>query len=458
MMLLATYHRLLDQSWKLVFPQTRTRRRAVEHALVWPATLGRRTISQTICAVGHSHQDWSADYKLYSRSEWQAEDLFDRITEEYLSRYPKQAVVLAVDDTRLAKSGRKVPGASWQRDPLSPPFQVNLTWSLRFLQCSLLFAHHQEGEFSARAYPVGFEHMPAVKKPGKRATDEQHNEYRRLRQKTNLSTQTLAWITHYRSKLDRLGAAARGLRVVGDGSFSNRTFYKQPLDRIHLLTRCRKDARLCFLAPEDCGRKYGLEVFTPEDVRQSPRCRWNQCKIWIGHSRYRVRYKLVQKVLWRRGAGTRKIRLIVIAPIPYKTTLHARRCYRDPGYLLSTDLESAARKLVQSYFDRWQIEVNHRDEKTILAVGQAQVWSPRSVPRQPALTVASYAMLLLASLLCFGAGRNSSFLALPKWRKRSYRASLLDLLALLRKEITEASVSDSQYAQVARNLTLCAKT
>jgi len=31
--------------------------------------------------------------------------------------------------------------------------------------------------------------------------------------------------------------------------------------------------------------------------------------------------------------------------------------------------------LIQYYFDRWQIEVNHRDEKSLLGVGQAQVWS-----------------------------------------------------------------------------------
>ena len=42
------------------------------------------------------------------------------------------------------------------------------------------------------------------------------------------------------------------------------------------------------------------------------------------------------------------------------------------------------------YFDRWQIEVNHRDEKDTLGVGQAQMWNPVSVPKQPALVVASY--------------------------------------------------------------------
>ena len=456
--LLASYRSLLDQSWKGVFPQARTRQRAIEHAVLWPAAFGRRTVSQTICTAGRSQQDWSADYKLFSRSRWKPQELFGRVTEEYLSRYPKQAVVLAIDDTRVAKSGRKIPGASWQRDPLSPPFQVNLMWSLRFLQCSLLFPHHREGDFSSRAYPVGFEHVPVVKKPGKRASEQQHRQYRTLRQQMNLSTRSLEWIRDFRRQLDDLRAADRPLRVVGDGSFSNRTFYKRPLERVELLSRCRKDARLCLPAPEGCGRKYALEIFTPEDVRQSRRCLWRTCKISYGHRRHRLRYKLVEPVFWRRGAGIRKLRLIVIAAVPYKISPHARRNYRDPAYLFSTDLRTPVRELIQSYLDRWQIEVNHRDEKTVLAVGQAQVWSPRSVDRQPALTVASYSMLLLTGLLCFGPGRSSLFPSLPKWRTHSHRASVLDLLTLLRKEIIETSVQDPAHAKLMKNLMLCGKT
>jgi hypothetical protein len=457
-MLLPAYRSLLQQNWKDVFVQTRTLERGIEHALTWPSAMGRRTISQSICVGGRGQQDWSADYKLYSRSCWREDRLFDAVSEEYLSRYPKKPIVLAIDDTRIAKSGKKIKGTSWQRDPLSPPFQVNMIWGLRFLQGSLLFPHHCEGDFSARAYPVVFKHVPVPKKPGVRASDEQRREYRRLQKTANLSTESLNWIRDYRQQLDKLNAVARVLRVVGDGSFCNRAFYKYPLERVELLTRCRKDARLCFAAPEGSGRRYAIKVFTPEDVRQSLRSVYRWCKVWLGQKRRRIRYKVVESVLWRRGAGTRKLRLIVIAPLPYKMSPHAAINYRQPGYLLTTDLLSSIRDLIQSYFDRWQIEVNHRDEKTILSVGQAQVWSSSSIPRQPALTVASYSMLLLASLRCFGPGRSFDFPALPKWRVHSPRASLLDLLTLLRKEIMETSVKHANYAEMAKNLALCAKT
>ncbi|MBF8265072.1 MAG: hypothetical protein HW384_936 [Dehalococcoidia bacterium] len=225
-MLTAQLYSLLDQGWRSVFAQKRSRERAIGHALALPCIMGRRTISRTLCALGRSGQDWSADYKMFSRSRWQAESLFDPVIDDYLVRYPE----------------------------------------------------------------------------------------------------------------------------------------------------------------------------------------------------------------------------------------HARTNYRDPAYLLSTDLVASAAHLIQAYFDRWQIEVNHRDEKDLLGVGQAQVRSPQSVPRHPAFAVASYSLSLLAALRTFGPGRTSDYLDLPKWRKHSKRPSFLDILTILRKEYNETSVWPFLNINFAQNLTLQANT
>lgn len=37
--------------------------------------------------------------------------------------------MLAIDDTRLRKTGRSISQAFYQRDPLSPPFHVNQDFS-----------------------------------------------------------------------------------------------------------------------------------------------------------------------------------------------------------------------------------------------------------------------------------------------------------------------------------------
>ena len=457
-MLLETFTSLLQQSWTPVFRQQRTAERAVEHGLSLPLLLGRRTVSRTLCALGRADQDWSADYKLFSRSAWQVARLFDPVLEEYLSGQEKGLIPVGLDDSGYAKTGKRIAGAHWQRDPLSPPFWVNLRWGLRFLQASLLFPRHEQ-EGRARAVPVRFELAPVLQKPGKRATTEEKQQYRKLKKQFNLSTQAWAQLRGLREGLDQKQAAHRLLLAVVDGSFCNRTLFRAEGERIVLIARCRKDARLCRPAPRPGPRRYDPQLFTPEQVRQNPRILYRRLRIYYGGRRRWLRVKVVNSVLWRRGAGTRPLRLVVLAPQPYRRGKQGRLYYRDPAYLLTTDLNSAMKHLVQSYVDRWQIEVNHRDQKTLLGVGQAQVRSPRSVSRHPALAVASYALLQLAALRCLGPGRGTAFIPLPKWRKKTSRYSLLDLLTLLRQEITdETRVSQWMKPQFAKNLVLYADT
>ena len=101
-----------------------------------------------------------------------------------------------------------------------------------------------------------------------------------------------------------------------------------------------------------------------------------------------VRYKEIKEVYWQGGAKKRALRWLVVAPVGYRTSKNGRKYYRQPAYLLTTDLETPAAILLQDYFDRWGIEVNHRDEKEILGVGEAQVWNEKSVTKVPALLVA----------------------------------------------------------------------
>ncbi|MBI2918929.1 MAG: hypothetical protein HYY01_13180 [Chloroflexi bacterium] len=449
---------LLEEGWKPVFAQERSLNRAMEHALALPCVLGRRTISRTICALGRSDQDWSADYKMFSRSLWEPDALFAPVLDGYLARYPEGQVVAAFDDTKLAKTGRKIATAFWQRDPMSPPFHVNYLRGLRFVQASLLFPHHEEGDFSARGFPVLFQEALAMKKPGKRASDEERAAYRQARKQQNLSTQTLTAIQGLRGRLDRRGASGRTLLATLDGSFCNQTIFKAPMDRTHLVARCRKDARLCFPAPKGSRRRYDAYLFTSQQVRQQEATPWQDASVYYGGQRRTLRYKEVLGVLWRRGAGTRLLRLFVIAPVPYKLSKHARTNYRDPAYLLCTDFEASPPRLIQAYFDRWQIEVNHRDEKDLLGVGQAQVRSPQSVPRHPAFAVACYSVLQLAALDAFGPGRTSDYLPLPKWRGRAKRPSFLDMLTIVRKEYNETFAWPFPNHNFAQNLVLHANT
>jgi hypothetical protein len=437
---------LLKQTagWNFVFPQERSLQRAITLAFGILCGVGRRTITRAISFAGNTQKDWSADYKVFSRCPWQPRALFHPILEQAIQEHALKRIVLSTDDTRVWRTGQHVPQTQWHRDPMGPPFQTNLRWGHRFLQASLVLPlYEQDPESSSRAIPVRFEMAPVIKKPGKNASEEERKAYRELKKQKNLSAQFVALTKEVRERLNQTGHLGQRLFQVGDGSFCNRTVMREDWEgqNVTLLARCRKDLVLCRRAPGQGRRFYGQTKFTPAEVRRrDSRARWQKALIFHGGCFREVRYKELSKIYWQGGARRREVRLLVVAPVGYRTSKNGRKYYRQPAYLLTTDLTTPAVELLQAYFDRWGIEVNHRDEKDILGVGQAQVWNEQSVSKVPALFVAMYSWLLLAGLKCYGPTRTGVYEPLPKWRRGAKRPSCLDLVTLLRKQLAEKPV------------------
>ncbi len=428
--------RLLE-GWIPAFPQRRTGIRAITDAIALSLVLGRRTITRAICVKGDAYAPgWNTDYKVFSRSEWSPVDLFRPVWVEFAARYPQDPFIpIALDDTGIEKWGKSIPQVRWMRDPMSPPFQVNLIRGLRFVQAGLLFPHYREQDCPARSVPIAFEQAPHVKKPGKRATAAEHAAYREAVKVENLSVQGVRLMRQVRGEADQAGLSDRKTFFTIDGSYCNRTVFKAALDRTELVARCRRDAKLCWPSKPGSRKTYDPVKFTPEDILRDESIRFDTAFVYLAGRWRNVRFKQLRGVLWQGGAGSKPLRLIVIEPQPYRKNKSSRLRRRDPSFLLTTDLDCSAESLIQLYCDRWQIEVNHLEEKSIFGVGEAQVRSPRSVPRHPALAVAVYSILLLAGLRAFGPGRTDDYPLLPRWRRLSKRLSILDLLTLLRTEV-----------------------
>ena len=112
--------------WAPSFPQPRTFRRATRQALGALVCVGRRCLSRIIWTQGRQHHSWSSEYFLHSRCRWEPQTLFAGVWRRALPYCPGRLVGVAVDDTRLRKTGRAIPQARYHRDPLSPPIHVNL--------------------------------------------------------------------------------------------------------------------------------------------------------------------------------------------------------------------------------------------------------------------------------------------------------------------------------------------
>jgi hypothetical protein len=86
-------------AWRPAFAQDRSHRRAVAQALGTLAGFGRRTLSRVIWALGHQQQDWSADYRLHARADWNPDRLFQPLLEKALPLCTGRYVAAAIDDT-----------------------------------------------------------------------------------------------------------------------------------------------------------------------------------------------------------------------------------------------------------------------------------------------------------------------------------------------------------------------
>jgi len=421
--------------WRPAFCKQEAFNRIKEHAIAALCSMGRGTITSIAIFLGRDQKKPSADYKLYSLCKWKIQQIFDPIFQECVKLFSEGYIVIGADDTKLKKTGKKIPFTSWQRDPMSPPFHVNFTWALRFLQFSVLAPLYKKNEVPCRAIPIRFIEAHALKRPGKKASEEVKNLYKQQQKIYNLSHIFVREIKSLREVANEMGHLTKKILMVVDGSYCNGTCLSVDILGVYIIGRCRKDAKLCKHYNGPKKKFYADERFTPEDVRKDETISWKENAFFYGGQWRSIRYKEVNDVLWPTATKRKTLKLIVLAPIPY--VRGGKRNYRDSAYLLSTDIEASVEMLIQAYLDRIQIEYNFREEKSIIGVGEAQIRNEQSVVRQPALCVASYSALLLASILAYEDCPHLDFGSQPEWRPRPKRNSCRALIGLLRTTLLE---------------------
>jgi len=420
------------------FCQTRTWKRAWRMGVSQLLCLGRHTVTNLLCTAGRQAVDWSADYRLFSEDRWDPQQLFGVVLQRVLQQLPAgAALVLAMDDTHVKKTGTHVPGASYRRDPLSPKFHCNLMRAQRFLQVSAVLCA-TAGPGPARCVPVAFEHAPSVPHPRKSDPPERWKEYRRQCKQDNLSTRGLSLIRRLRTEMDRHPEGVGRRLVIGvDGSYTNRTVLRGLPPGVVLIGRVRKDLVL-FARPEAAGRakRYGAALPTPDQLRQDPSVPWRTVPAYAAGRMHEFRVKTLRSALWPKAGPDQPLVLMVVAPVGYRLRQGSKLLYRQPAFLLGTDPTMSESEMLQDYLWRWGVEVNHRDEKQIIGVGQAQVTQEQSAARQPALAVFSYATLLLAAADTWGVDAIEGSLPPPKWRaKSSSRLTTQQMVQELRNEV-----------------------
>jgi hypothetical protein len=426
--------------------QTRPFVRLVVLSLAHLVTLGRHTITGLLLTLGLTDSDWSGFHRLFRLPRLDPRTLSCTLIRETLAHVPAgDPYVVALDGTHLPRSSHKMPGSGWARCPRTPPFRAGIERAQRVVGVSWLVPPNPAGY--SRAIPLALaDAFPpkAVRPDGV----EPRTEWQA----------GLAELVALRQTLDAAGRTTQPILAVGDANYATTAIWAalggDPLlaGRVALLARTRRNRALFELPPvvpadqrrRGAPRLYGEQARHPEAWLRE-RQGWTRTTITARGRQIRLTYR-VEGPYRLKGAAAQPVFLLVVKGVA-ATARHKRR---EPTFLLVSAVQQGAAwvlpwpapELLECAWQRWEVEVGHREWKSDFGVGEIQSWA------WPAPLVAAqwqvwlYGVVLLAGYRAWGIGPAPDGVAPPTggWRRRAGRWPLTTLLAALRHELAEAGI------------------
>lgn len=392
----------LIEAHRIAFRQERPYRRAVGLILAELFSFARHTLTQGLLALGITDGDWSAWYRLFSRQRFDEQVLADCLLKETLVHVSaEEPYVVAIDSTSFHRSSLKMPGTSWLRDSRFSAFRPGIHRAQRFVHGAWL-TPLREG-FS-RAIPLRI--LPAFPPKAVPAEAAPQREW-------EAGLAFLRWLQ------DGLAAAGRGKQLVlalADGGFDLIELWRNLPERVILITRTARNRSLYWLPQLDPhpsrGRppSYGEHAPHPVDWLHSGLRHWPKQLIQVRGKWIEMRYQVLGPFV-REGLPEKPVFLIVVKGMHRlvgKKRLHYK--HKVPSfYLVSAvfqeglwQLPLSIQTLLAWLWQRWEIEVAHREMKSGLGVGEKQCWNRRSAVVSVQWSTWVYAILLLAGYRTWG--------------------------------------------------------
>lgn len=369
------------------------------------------TETRTVCGMltasgwaGQRHHDWA--HRFFASARWSADAVGLALAGLVLNRLVAvdAPVVVAVDDTLFRRSGRKIHGAGWHRDPTSPARGKASGWGHCWVVVGILVWL----PFASR--PVCLPVLARLFRPGKAAKPELAQE---------LITQLVArW-------------PQRQWHVVADALYGTRHWRELP-EGVTITTRPRSNACLHEIhtpIPGAVGRpRYKGDKITLADIAENHA--WRQVTV-TRYGRTATTQITEHVCLWPNVLRRRHVRVILV-----RDSDTTRRGRAWDLVLITTDLHSPAATIVERYAARWAIEVTFHDAKHILGAGQARNRTPSAVERTLPFALTCYSLVIIwyATAGYHPDDVNQRRLIAP-WYRTKTDPSYADMLTKLRKTI-----------------------
>lgn len=409
--------------------QRRTAERFLTLTLGLLQALGRRTITGVLLGVGHGDRDWSAAYRLFRAERIDLEVARRDLVAGVLRHVPRaQPLVVVLDATQLPRTSRRLVGCGWLKSPRTPCWKPGIHRAQRWEGLSALLPRSRRGE--SRTVPLWFFPAPSPKAtpwPGQPACREWEAGGRALR-----------WL---RATLDGLGRSRQRILAVADGSYAVAPLWRSLPPRVSLLARCARNRALFALPPPPVPgqrgrrRKYGARGPAPADYLH--RRTWQTIPVTVRGRTIPLRVRVTGPWLVK-PAPDQPLFLLVVRGI--KQRRGGRLVQREPTFLLVSagrdrdggwQLPFPVAALLAVAWQRWEVEVMHRELKAGFGLGEQQAWHPTAALTTIQWVVWTYGALLLAGYRAWGFATGPPTAV---WQRRR-RWTARDVAAAVRAEL-----------------------
>jgi hypothetical protein len=413
-------------SLALTARQHRTRERLLTLCLGYVQTLGRHTLTGVLRSLGRDDLDWSAAYRLFSQARFDLDAARRRLLGSVLTTLgADDPLVVVLDGTQLPRTSARFPGAGWLRSPRTPIWRPGIHRAQRWVGLSALLPRSPDGV--SRAVPLRFTPAPS---PTARAWPGQPPQ-----REWEAGLEALRWL---RTALDQAGETHRRVLAVADGSYGVAPLLRALPAGVRLLARTTRTRALYALPPPPLPgqrgrhRRYGERGPTPEQTLHA-RSGWQRVPT-------PVRGRLLHLRVHTSGPWLVKLApdqpmfLLVVRGIGRARL--GRRGRREPAFLLATAVQDAGgnwvlpaslAELVAWAWQRWEVEVMHRELKSGFGLGQQQAWSPIAAALVIPWVVWLYGALVLAGYQAWGwaaATRQAKWQRRRRWTARDVARSV----------------------------------
>lgn len=415
---------------RVAFKQERVFTRMVGLVMAELFDLGRHTITQLLLALGLVNDDWSAWYRFFSQGRFEEEKMAKVMLQEVVSEASGEAYfVTGIDGFPVPRCSQRMPGTSWLRGLKTARFQPGIQRIQRFLEGAWL-APLTNGY--SRAIPLRC--LPAFPPKAVVSAAGHCKEW-------EAGWQYLHWL---RSGLDESGADDKPILALVDGTYDTIGFWAEKPARTIIVARTARNRCLYYLPEPGAhgNRKYGERAPAPYEWLRK-RKGFERMTVLVRGREKSMRYRMIGPVV-RETLAHIPLFLLVIGG-GKRPSGSRRKTYKPCFFLISAVqqengqwiLPMPAEALLPWLWQRWELEVAHREMKSGLGLGQKQCWHPRSAISSVQWQLWLYGLLLLAGYrtwLVTGGPQPPG-----RWRKPVGRWSLTTLQRTFRTELWHCS-------------------